>query len=236
MPVAPARASTLPIALALLGIAFLVAALALVVVTQTGGSRSTPSASATLVAAASPTPTALPTPTPVPTPVPTVSAGSLASGTPEPSPAGVWTPFNSPDGKWSASFPSTSAPIKTTTTSGSGTYAITETVFSVTDLSGARYAVDYSDLTPAFVAGMTADDLMVAVETSIATQGSATVVRSESTTWAGHAARDSVMLAQGQVLNLRMSLVATRLYILMTASKIGTPVYPQHFFAAFKFK
>ena len=232
-PVAPARASTLPIALAMLGIAFLVAAVALVVVTQSNtGAASTPSPSATLVAAASPTPTLAPTPTPVPTPTPTASAGSLVSGTPEPSPSG-WVPFSSPDGKWSVSFPV--PPVKTTTTTSSGTTSVTETTYTAHD-PGAAYVVDYADLSDAILSGTSPDNYLIGLETSLATNWGATVVRSEETTLAGYPARESLMVAQGLVRSLKLTLVGSRVYILMTGSLIGSWVYPQHFFATFKLK
>jgi hypothetical protein len=230
-PVAPARASTLPIALAMLGIAFLIAAVALVVVTQSGGASATPSPS--VVAAASVTSTLKATSSPSLLTSP--SASSLAEGTPEPSAVGTWTKFNSPDGKWYASFPGTTPPAKTSLPYSSGTISIEMPLFYLIDRTGAEYAAAYGDFKASDLAGMDPEFLLSTMETGLSSDGY-TVVHSSATTQVGQPARDVTVTGKGQVVDIRMWFVSARFYMMMVYSKPGSATYPQHFFATFKLK
>jgi hypothetical protein len=220
----------LPIALALLGVAFLVLALAVFVVAQSGGSSAT--ASPTSIAAPTAMPTAEPTPTPTakPTATPTPGAGEA---TPEPSPPFSWTAFTSPDGKWSTKFPGSSAPTKTTTTTSTGTSTATETIYQVL-YAGVEYAVAYMDLDPSAVSGRDPEALLDTMEMTITSGTGATGVVSTPSTVGSHPARDVSMTAMGQRISMRIFFVGSRFYMLMVDAASGTAVYPQHFFAQFQ--
>jgi ribosomal protein L37E len=236
VPVPPSRGSSLPIALALLGIAFLVAAVALVVVVQAGGASATPSLRPSVVAAASPTSTPKPTSsTRASGQVASPAASSLAGGTPEPAPAGTWTKFTSPDGKWSASFPGTTAPAKTTLPYTSGTVSIEMPLFYLVDRTGVEYATAYGDFKASDLAGVDPEFLLSEMETGLAS-GGYTVAHSSATTQVGQPARDVTVTGSGQVVDIRMWFVSTRFYMMMVYSKPGAAPYPQHFFASFALK
>jgi hypothetical protein len=246
-PAASPRASILPIALSERGLMLpialaifvvgLLAVLAAVFVTVGTQNNASPGPSLPPSAIAVESPTSTPTAAPTQTPTTPASAGvSLAVGTAEPSPLAAWKPFTSPDGKWSTSFPGSSSPTKTTATTDLGAEVAGGTIFTVTDSSGAQYIVAYFDLDPSLVSGLSPDDLLSTMETSMTSGLNGTVVRRAATTEAGHPARDVTMTSQGQVVGMRLWFVGSRFYVLITASNPGVPVYSEHFFGAFKLK
>jgi hypothetical protein len=224
------RSPALPIALALLGIGCLVIASAVFVVAQNNGSSASPTLATLVVPTATPTVEVTPTDTARPTATATASVGA---GTPEPSPAFTWTSYTSPDGKWSTKYPGSSAPTKTTSTSGTGQYAATETIYAVV-YAGVEYAVAYMDLNPSLVSGMDEESLLDVMEMSMTSGAGATDVVSTPSTVGSHSARDVSLMAMGQQMTMRIFFVGSRFYMLMVASAPGAKVYPQHFFAQFK--
>jgi len=224
------RSPALPIALALLGVGCLAVAGAVFVVAQNSGSSASPTPTTVAAASATPTTEATPTETAKPTATPKASAGE---GTPEPSPPFTWTSYKSPDGKWSTKFPGSGTPTKTTSTSGTGTYAATEISYEVY-YAGVEYAVAYMDLNPSLVSGMDPEALLDVMEMSMTSGAGTTDVVSTASTVGTHPARDVSLTAMGQQMTMRIFFVGSRFYILMVASAPGASVYPQHFFGQFQ--
>jgi hypothetical protein len=228
---APAhRSYAMPAAIAAVGLCLIVAAATVFVVAQ-GGSR--PAATPTAIAAAA-TQTDSALPSLVASPSANASAAA-AHGTSEPSPSGVWTTFNSPDGKWSTSIPGKTAPLKSVSTSGTGDTAITQTSFLVTDALGAVYMVDTADLSDVIVSTLSTDEILQIMEGAFVTSETA-LVSSTSTTEFGYTARDLVLTSGNTTTNIRMWLVGNRFYMLMASGAGTIQVYPEYFFKAFVLK
>ena len=229
----------MPIALALVGISILVAAGSIFVIAQhRGGSVSGASPAPSAIVESSPTSglTAQPTDTASPHPSPSASRSLDSADSPEPSPAGTWTKYNSPDGKWSTSFPGTSAPTIDTSTVGSGS-ASNAKMYLVEVGDTAEYAVWVIDFSVAETSGRTSTDLLAAMETTLQQSFTGSdELKSVSTTELGYTARDVSLSTTSSTIDYRMWFVGSRFYALLSACETGTSIYPQHFFAAFKLK
>jgi hypothetical protein len=163
------------------------------------------------------------------------ASAAAAAGTSEPSPTGVWTTFNSPDGKWSESFPGKAAPLKSVTNSGSGDTAVAQTTYTVQDATGATYLVDTADLSPTLVASLTTDEILQVMEETFVSTAFA-LVASNDTTEFGYTARDLTLASGDQTVDIRMWMVDDRFYLLETTGSNRAPAYPQYFFKSFQLK
>jgi uncharacterized protein (DUF983 family) len=239
-PAPQSRDLMMPIALALVGISVLVAACSIYVIAQhKGGSATGASPAPSAIVESSPTSALTLRPTGASTsPHPSASASRSvdSADSPEPSPPGTWTKYNSPDGKWSASFPGTSSPTVSTTTVGSGSSGNAK-MYLVDVGSTAEYAVWVIDLPASEVSGRTSTELLDSME-SILQQSftGADEIKSVATTEAGYPARDVMLETNSATIDYRMWFVGNRFYALLAACETGSLVYPRHFFAAFSLK
>ncbi len=238
-PVA-AKRSMLPAALALVGVALIVAALVLVAVAQSR-SGATPTLTPLITPAASIEATPTPQPTAAlatePPAVPSAPASAAvisAAGTTEPSPAVAWTGFSAPDGAWSASFPG-SAPLKSTTPLGTGAYGGDATVYMSLD-GFAEYVVCYMDFSTDLGGGLDQAAVLRIMETSMNASFDGTETSSTASSVGTHPARDVTLAvtSPAEMLTHRMWFVGQRFYMIFTVSAPGLSVYPQHFFDGFK--
>jgi hypothetical protein len=209
------------IVLAALGLGLLLAAGGLFVAT-----RPSASPSASNVAAASASPKA------------TVSASPRTSvsvvATVEPSPASEWTTFKPTDKTWSAKFPGTAKPTKTTQDYDSGLVSTTMVMYWVTDVSSEQYAVMYMDLSTAMARQLNTPEAMDAVAKGMASSSTGTVASSKAVTVSGHAGREMVVsTTANQVMTCQVFVSGTRLYLLIAGGPTSGDVYPQHFFSSF---
>jgi hypothetical protein len=230
----------MPIALAVVGISVLVAAGSLYVIAQhKGGSVSGASPTPNAIVESSPTSTLALHTSGTPTAShssPSASRSVDSADSPEPSPAGTWTKYNSPDGKWSTSFPGTSGPTISTSTVGSGSSGNAKT-YLVEAGNTAEYAVWVIDFPSSQVSGRTSTELLASMETAL--QQSFTdsdEIKSASTTEAGYPARDVTLETTSSMIDYRMWFVGNRFYALLAACQTGTLIYPKHFFDAFSLK
>lgn len=229
-PTVKPAGSKAPILIALVGVALLAVAGGLVLaVSAKSGSTASPSAPA--VALATRTSTPAPThglATATPKAKPTVAEGT-AEGTAEPSPMSTWTSFTAPDKKWTVQFPSASTPMKQSLPLDSGIVKGDMAMYFVSDSSGAVYAVAFFD----FGAGTlptSANSLLKTMESSMATGMGGTLVSSSDSSLGGNPARDLLIAKSGMNINLRLTFVGDRFYMLMVMGDAAADTYPQHFF------
>jgi hypothetical protein len=232
---APAhRSYAMPAAIAVIGLCLIVVAGSIFVVAQGGSKPAATPTGMVVVGAATESPALLLTPSPDAL----ASDGASASAAPGKSaaaPSGVWTTFNSPDGKWSESFPGKTAPLKSTTDSGSGDTAIAQTTYTVEDASGATYLVDTADLSPAVVSSLTTDEILQVMEGAFVSSEFA-LVASSDTTESGYTAKDLTLASGNATVDIRMWMVDDRFYLLETVGSNAAPAYPQYFFKSFQLK
>ena len=241
-PYGAPRNSMVPIALAMVAVGVLVAAGALIFLVAQGHSSSSSSPVASLaasnVANAMPTETETPaveaTPTepsgPTETPLPRPTATStFAGGT------GAWTPFSAPDGSWTASFPGTTPPVKSTEPVTSGTLSGTATMYTVTSLTSA-YAVVYLDFPASAMAGVDTTTLLTTLESSMNSNLAGTETSSASISVSGHPGVQVSLTTSSDDVYYRMFFVDARWYWLLAFGPTGSSVASQQFFASFSLK
>jgi zinc-ribbon domain len=227
-PAPKPRNAALPIAIGLIAVACLVTAAGLFFVVSDGhGSAGTasPSAEPSVVGEPSsetPSPTASTRPTVNPSPF------ALRSGTPEPAPDIPWVSFDSPDGKWSARFPS-AAPVAVTTPLHAGSYSFSaKYYYGQAGFTG--YSVSTADLDASFVSSTDPESLLTVMQGSIGMDGQDVV--SGTATESRHNCRD--LREPGKI--ARIWFVGSRFYALRVDYRPGDAVYPDYFFANFKLK
>ncbi|MGA3056581.1 MAG: hypothetical protein ABSE70_00885 [Candidatus Limnocylindrales bacterium] len=243
MPATQPPRRDLGAALILLGIALLVVAggIVFVALPKSSSASHVPEASATAVASPTESPTDVPTDSP--TPHATRSAVATEEPTPatrtvEPAPAGTWTRYTSPDGKWSVLFPGASPkPIKMTQAIGTGAYKGDATVYAVTGQGGLNgYMVMYVDFDASLFKGIDSSTLLSVMAASMAQSAGGTVVSTSDSTVGAYPAKDETMSTKTAVYDLRMAFVGSRFYVLMAMSSPGDEIYPKYFMDSFKLK
>jgi hypothetical protein len=220
--------SNIGFAVSILGVAVLAVAavMGFMAISKSAAPSPTPAPSAVALASATPRPT--PTVEESPTPAPKTA---------EPSPAGAWTKYTSPDGAWSVLFPGTSAsPTKVSQTIGAGTYKADATFYMVMASGDTGYGVLFADYDPTVFKGVDASALLPIMAPSMATSLGGTLVSSSDSTVGSYAALDETVSTATNVYGLRMWFVGSRMYVLMTYSTPDATVYPQYFMNSFKFK
>jgi hypothetical protein len=234
-PVPAPRQSNVPMLAAAAGLVLILAAGGLFVATRGNGPSpsSTPQASASLVAVV-PTPTLELEATASPASNDS-SEPTLAPATQEPAPSGTWTTYASPDGTWSVKFPGTSKP---TAEDLSGAAGMSMTYYYVLDSAGAAYAVYLLDSSS--MAGMDSSmflDFMITYMKDYLAGSDANVATStETITLAGQQATELRMEAEGQSMTLALTVVGSRLFMLLTSAPPDRDVFPDYFMSTFAAK
>ena len=232
-PYGAPRNSMMPIALAVVAVAILVAAGALFFIVAQGHSSasSSPSAAATEVAIATPTeaptPEVTPTQEAVATPTPVVKVTPTLGGT-----TGGWTQFSAPDGKWTVSFPGTESPTKATEPITSGGLSGTFTMYSVTGTTSA-YIVGYIDFPASSLAGKDTTALLTTLETAMNTSLGGTVTADAAVTVGGYAAREVSISTSSLDYVYEEFFVGSRWYWLVTGGASGSDLQSDQFFSSF---
>ena len=229
----PARKSSVPMLIGIVGVVVLVAAGGLFYLSQQKSPAAATAAPSLVVVT---TPSAIPTleATPVATNTPELSSQST---TDEPAPVGAWTKYTCPDKKWSVKFPGSSAPLKQTI-SGSGTTTMNMTYYYVQDFNGAVYAV-YA-MSSSKLSGMDSGAILQYMKTYMETyMGSAmgvTVLSTTDTTLAGQPALEMVLQSSAVKMTMDIVAVGSAVYMLMVAAAPGVDVYPHYFLESFTAK
>ena len=101
----------------------------------------------------------------------------------------------------------------------------------------AEYAVWVIDYPSSVVSGSTSADLLATMELTLQQSFTGSnETKATSTTEAGYPAREVTLETSSTMIDYRMWFVGNRFYALLAARQTGTPIYPQHFFAAFSLK
>lgn len=197
-----------------------------------GCAAKAPTPPPTATATASPTATLAPTPTPTPSPTPTATPEPTPTAPPT-LPAAAWKAYTAADKTWKVSFPGD--PLSATMPIDSGSVKTTATYWVVMASMDAGYFVMTADFPASSVKGATTELLYDAMEMGMTRSiPDARVAASENVTVSGHPARATQLVGSGKTLNLVLTLVKTRMYILMVMSSTGQDLETNHFVESFQ--